>query len=139
AGKIHWGWDTSMPTYYGVLPRDGEAKDVRWFKGPQRAIVHTFNAVDHPDGKLVLEAAISDSNPFPFFPDVNGKPFDGPKARTTARRVVFDMNSKNDSYVEEPLFQDAPGALCRVDDRFLGQAYRYGFMSYSDAVKPFDE
>ena len=39
------------------LTRDGGAKDVRWFKGPERAIVHTFNAVDHPDGRLVMEAA----------------------------------------------------------------------------------
>jgi len=138
-GKIHWGWDTRLPTYYGVLPRDGEAKDVRWFKGPERAIVHTFNAVDHPDGRLVMEAAISDSNPFPFFPDVEGKPFDGPKARTTARRITFDLNSKDDGFKEELLFQEAPGALCRIDDRYIGQDYRYGFMSYSDAGRPFDE
>ena len=138
-GKIHWGWDTRLPTYYGVLPRDGEAKDIRWFKGPERAIVHTFNAVDHPDGRLVMEAAISDSNPFPFFPDVDGNPFDGPKARTTARRVIFDLNSKDHGFKEELLFQDAPGVFCRIDDRFIGRDYRYGYMSYSDVAQPFDE
>ncbi len=34
AGKVHWAWNPKQPIYVAVLPRDGDAKDVRWFKGP---------------------------------------------------------------------------------------------------------
>lgn len=40
AGNCHWGWDPRQPSYIGVLPRDGEAKEVRWFKGKARAMVY---------------------------------------------------------------------------------------------------
>jgi len=44
AGKIHWYWDERLPGYLCVLPRDGEAKDARWIKGPPHAMVHTLNS-----------------------------------------------------------------------------------------------
>ena len=136
-GKIHWGWDSSLPSYIGVLPRSGDAKDVRWFKGGEMAMVHTFSATDE-GGVITLHAAVSDSNPFPFFPDVDGKPFNGPAARTTIRKYRIDMKGTAQGWTEERLFDDKPGALSRIDDRFLGHDYRYGFLGYSDLTKPFD-
>lgn len=138
AGKIHWGWDSALPSYIGVLPRTGDAKDVRWFKGPEMAMVHVFSAHEEK-GKIILYAAVSDSNPFPFFPAWDGHAFDRDKARTTVRKYVLDMRSKHDGWVEEKLFGDAPGPLSRIDDRYQGAAYRYGFMSYADGSKPLDE
>jgi carotenoid cleavage dioxygenase len=137
SGKVHWGWDTSLPSYLGVLPRHGDAKDVRWFKGGEMAMVHTFAASDRA-GVITLDAAVSDSNPFPFFPDVDGKPFDGPGARTDVRRYRIDMNGTADGWSEERLFPNMPGALSRIDDRYIGRDYRYGFLGYSDASRPFD-
>ncbi|HSG33097.1 MAG TPA: carotenoid oxygenase family protein, partial [Sphingomonadaceae bacterium] len=137
AGKVHWGWDKSRPSFIGVLPRAGDAAEVRWFKGPEMAMVHTFSASDK-DGVITLDAAVSDSNPFPFFPDINGGPFDGAGARTTVRRYVIDMDSGADGWREERLFQDKPGALSRIDDRFMGHGFRYGLLSFADATKPFD-
>lgn len=136
-GKVHWGWDSNRPSYIGVLPRNGDAADVRWFRGGEMAMVHTFSATDE-GGVITLHAAVSDSNPFPFFPDVEGRPFNGPAARTTIRRYRIDMNSNADGWVEDRLFDDKPGALCRIDDRFAGRDYRYGFLAYSDAARPFD-
>lgn len=136
-GKIHWGWDSSVPSYIGVLPRNGDAKDIRWFKGGEMAMVHTYSATDK-DGVITLHATVSDSNPFPFFPDVNGKPFNGAAARTTTRKYTLNTKSRSDRWVEEKMFNDQPGALSRVDDRFLGHDYRYGLLAFSDTTKPFD-
>ena len=44
AGKVHWGWDQTKPSMIGVLRRDGDGKDIRWFKGPERCMMHVFNA-----------------------------------------------------------------------------------------------
>lgn len=139
AGKVHWTWDRQAPTLYGVLPRDGEAKDLRWFKGPPRAVVHTFNARTVGD-KVILEAPIFDGNPFPFFPNADGAPWDPMKGRAFIRRVTLDLGSKDDQWHEEILFPELPVVdLGRVDERFMGHDTRYAYTSYGDRNRPFDE
>jgi carotenoid cleavage dioxygenase-like enzyme len=137
-GKVHWGWDSTKPSYVGVVPREGEAKDIRWFKGPERATVHTLNARTEGE-KVILEAAIFDSNPFPFFPPIDGSPWDPQKARAYIRRNTFNLNSKDDGFTEEKLFQMNVSDLGRVDDRYLSLPYRYAFTAYSDPKRPFNE
>lgn len=138
AGQIHWAWDYTKPTYYGIVPRRGEAKDVRWFKGPQRGIVHTLNARTEGQ-KVILDAPIFDGNPFPFFPFVDGSKWDPQKAQAFFRRVTFDLNSKDDGYTEEILIKTPVVDLVRIDDRYQGEKLRYGFTSFSDPSRPFDE
>jgi carotenoid cleavage dioxygenase len=137
-GKVHWGWDSKAPSYVGVIPRDGEGKDIRWFKGPERATVHTLNARTEGD-KVILEAPIYDSNPFPFFPPIDGSPWDPQKARAFIRRNTFNLGSKDDGFTEEKLFQMNVSDLGRVDDRYLSLPYRYAFTAYTDRERPFDE
>jgi carotenoid cleavage dioxygenase-like enzyme len=138
AGHLHWAWDNDAPVYYGVFPRNGEAKDMRWFKGPQHAIVHTLNARTEGD-KVILDAPIFDGNPFPFFPFVDGSQWDAMKGRAFIRRVTFDLGSADDSFKEEILFPDLSVLdLVRIDERFTSLPYRYGFTSFSDNSRPFD-
>ena len=139
AEKLHWGWDSSKPTYIGILPRDGDGKDIRWFKGPERCMVPTCNA--RTEGhKVILEAPIADSNQFPFFPSVDGSPWNAQKGRHLIRRLTFDLGSKSTSYQEEILI---PGQnivdLIRIDQRYLSLPYRYAYAPFSDATRPFDE
>ncbi|WP_313806293.1 carotenoid oxygenase family protein [Sphingobium sp.] len=138
SGQIHWAWDSNAPTWFGILPRDGEAKDLRWFKGPNRAIVHTFNARTE-GGKVILEAPIFDTNPFPFFPFADGSKWDPVKSQSLIRRLTFDLASKDDGYVEEILFPGLPVIdLGRVDERFMGQDMRYAYTSFNDGSKALD-
>ena len=37
AGKVHWGWDDSVPSYIGVVPRRGNG-EVVWIAGPEMAL-----------------------------------------------------------------------------------------------------
>lgn len=138
SGRIHWGWDASKPSYIGVLPRDGEAKDVRWFKGPERCMMHVFNAYD--DGrKIVLYAPFFESNFFPFFPPIDGSPWDASKARAYVRRITIDLSSRADTWKEEILWPFPVQDLGRVDTRFMSLQTRYGFTGYADPERPFDE
>jgi carotenoid cleavage dioxygenase len=138
AGKIHWGWDQTKPSYIGVLARDGDGKDIRWFKGPERCMMHTFNA--HTVGsKIVLYAPFWDSNFFPFFPPVDGSPWNPQKAKAYVRRITLDLKSKKDTWTEEVLWPFNVVDLGRVDTRFMTLEHRYGFTGYGDAQRPFDE
>src|SRR5690606_4451312 len=41
-GGIHWSWYPGQPTYFGVMRRGGDGKDIKWFKGPERSATHVL-------------------------------------------------------------------------------------------------
>ena len=81
-----WEWKGDLPTMVGILPRDGEARDVRWFKGPSRNTLHFLNASDSGN-KVTMELPVSDEERSP----------------SHIKRWTFDMNSKNDAFGERQL------------------------------------
>jgi carotenoid cleavage dioxygenase-like enzyme len=138
AGKqVHWGWDSTKPGYIGVMPRGGDGKDMRWFKGPLRCMMHTFNAQDEGN-KVVLYAPFWDSNFFPFFPPVDGTPWNPAGARAFIRKITIDMNSRNDTWTEEILWPMQVGDLGKVDPRVMSLQSRYLYTSFSDREQPYD-
>jgi carotenoid cleavage dioxygenase len=136
--KIHWAWDRNLPCRFGIMPRDGHAKDLRWFKGPERGVVHTFNART-VGNSVILEAPIFESNPFPFFPFADGSKWDPLKAQAMIRRLTFDLNSKDDGYREEILFKGMPVIdLGRIDERRMGHDNRFAYTGFRDPARPFN-
>jgi len=120
SGEPMWEWDGSLPTMVGVLPRDGEARDVRWFQGPARNTLHFLNAVE--DGNRIhMDLPVSDEERSP----------------SRIKRWTFDMSSRNDRFGEE-VISESNGVLARMDDRYLSLPYRYGFVGNSDPSLPFD-
>lgn len=139
AGNTHWGWDPHAPSYIGVLPRDGDAKDVRWFKGKGRAMIHILNA--RTDGhKITLYAAHVDGAfpPFiPYFKSIDGSPLSGTGA--LFRKYTIDLSSRRDTYEEEVLWDTPVADIARIDTRYMTLPNRYGFSGYNDGSRPYDE
>jgi carotenoid cleavage dioxygenase-like enzyme len=139
AGKIHWAWNAKLPTYIGILPRDGSAKDLRWFKGPTRSIVHTFNARTE-GSRVILESPVGDTNPFPFFPPDPGNADPAAAAHgTNIRRHTFALDSKADTFREEILHDRPINGLGRIDDRYISLPNRYAYAGFADPDRPFNE
>jgi carotenoid cleavage dioxygenase len=139
AGKIHWAWNARLPTYVGILPRDGDAKDLRWFKGPLRELVHTFNARTEGN-KVILESPVGEANPFPFFPaDPGNEDPATAKRGWRIRRHTFDLDSKRDGFTEEILYGEPIGPFGRIDDRYISLPNRYVYAQFTDPTRPFDE
>ncbi len=40
----HFAWDSTLPSYLGIMRRGGDGKDLRWFKGPGYMATHTMGA-----------------------------------------------------------------------------------------------
>jgi carotenoid cleavage dioxygenase len=120
SGEPMWEWDASKPTMVAILPRDGEAKDVRWFKGPNRSTLHFLNAVTQGD-KVTMELPVGDRSGAPQL----------------VRRWTFDLNSKDENFGEDPMVI-SPGLLPRMDDRYLSMPYQYGFVGARDASNKFN-
>src|SRR5690606_16961078 len=118
AGKIHWGWDRSRPSMIGIMRRDGDGSDLRWFKGPERCMMHTFNAYSEGN-RVILHAPFYESNFFPFFPNVDGSPWDAERAVAYVRKLTFDLDKPGEGWEEEILFPTIVGDLGKTDHRFL--------------------
>ncbi len=101
-------------------------------------MMHTLNAQDEKDGKITLYAPFWDSNFFPFFPPVDGTPFNPAKARAFIRKITLDLNSKNDGWTEEILWPSQVSDLGKVDPRVLSLPTRYTYTGFSDPERPYD-
>ncbi len=124
SGEPMWEWKGDLPTMVGVLPRNGDAKDVRWFKGPSRNTLHFLNATDRVTergSKITMELPTSS----------------GERDPSQIRRWTFDLKSKKDSFLEE-VVSVTPGILPRMDDRFLSLDYRYAYVGSRDTSRPPD-
>ena len=136
-GMPHFGFDTSMPVWLGILPRDGEAKDMRWFKSPNLFCSHVMNAFN--DGtRVYFDVPVAKNNMFPFFPDVTGAPFKPEEAASYMTRWTVDMNSKGEEFEKAERFTDMVGEFPRIDDRYATQAYKHGWLLVMDRSMPFE-
>jgi carotenoid cleavage dioxygenase-like enzyme len=136
-GKIHWGWDQTKPSMIGVMPRGGAAKDMRWFQGPERCMMHTFNAYSEGN-KVILYAPFYDGNFFPFFPPVDGTPWNPAKARAFIRKITLDLDKRSNEWREEILWPMQVGDLGKVDPRVMTLPTRYLYTLFNDEERPVD-
>lgn len=131
SGGPHFAWDSTLPTWLGVMRRGGDGKDVRWFKGPGYMCTHTMGAWSDGE-KVYWDMDGGDSNQFPFFPQLYEK-WDPVKASGRVMRFSINLaNKRQKTYDIENLYPGVAGALSRQDDRFHTVPYRYGYLLSSD-------
>lgn len=126
-GGPHWAWDSTLPSYLGVMRRGGDGSDIRWIKGPTMMATHTMGAWSDGD-TLYVDMDGAPGNQFPFFPSLH-EPFDFKNANGKVIRMKVDMSAKPDSFEMTTLFPQISGALSRQDDRYHTVPYRYGLLN----------
>ncbi|MEO8723080.1 MAG: carotenoid oxygenase family protein [Sphingobium sp.] len=133
-GLPHFGFDRKRPVHLGILPRRGQAEDIRWFSAPTCFASHVMNA--HNVGTAVhFDVPMAAGNMFPFFPDTEGSPFDPQAAAACMTRWTVDMAANSDDIAMTRL-SDLVGEFPRIDDRFAGLRNRYGWQLVQDQTKP---
>jgi len=135
-GGILFQWEPTYDQVYIVIPKGGDARDVRYFHAPNAMPGHIVNAFDD-GGKLYLDLPVALDNVFWFFPDKDGK-FPPPGSfGTEVTRWCFDMNDKNSKAVPS-VMSNLAAEFPHCDDRYVGKPYKYGFMQASDHTKPYN-
>ncbi len=136
-GKPHFGFDTTMPVYLGVIPRRDavQAEDIRWFKRGNCFASHVMNAWQEGT-KIHFDIPEAKNNMLPFFPDVHGAPFNGMEAMSYLTRWTVDLASNSDDFESVTRLTETAGEFPRIDDRFTGLPYRYGWMLEMDYKRP---
>ncbi len=133
AGGDFYAFDASLPPMFGIMPRSGTTKDLRWFAVPGAGIAHFMNA--HTEGgKVHVDGPTHDGHFFTFFSEVHGSPADFKPG--TFSRVTFDLATGEVSV--RPLSNGLAGGMPEIDDRFAMQRYRYGFSSSRGGLVRYD-
>lgn len=136
-GGPHFQWQPDLPQLFAVLPRNGNAQALRWFKGPKDSFQgHTLNAFDQ-DGKVYVDMPVTGGNVFYFFPQADGAvpaPEDLP---SSLMRWTFNLNDARDDVEPQPL-TDYMCEFPRCDERYLGRPYEHGFVLAFDPTLPYN-
>ncbi|SHG52819.1 carotenoid cleavage dioxygenase [Kaistia soli DSM 19436] len=136
-GGRHFQWQPGLEQLFGVLPRNGEAKDVRWFTAPNGFQGHTLNAFDDGKGRVYVDMPVTSGNIFYFFPQSDGRVPPPETLKSQLTRWTFDMGRPGNNLESTPLTQ-FPCEFPKSDDRYMGRPYRHGFVIAFDPAKPYD-
>jgi len=137
-GGAHFAWDDRKPTMVGIMRRDADVTDMRWFRGPAMWMSHVFNAVTIGN-KVLVDLPAGNKCYYPVFPDwqsdvpLDFADLEGPHFY----RWTFDLDSNDDEFERTRLVPgDLTGEMPRIDDRYaMDPSYRYGFIYVDDKSK----
>jgi carotenoid cleavage dioxygenase len=121
-GEPAYLWEPHMGSHVAVVPRNGNASQVRWFRGEPCYVFHVMNAWESADGsKLYADVMQYDQAPL-FNTD--------PDAKVYGRlcRWTFDLAGNTDTFTSTQL-DDLSGEFPRIDDRFATLPYRHGYFA----------
>jgi carotenoid cleavage dioxygenase len=128
AGLGIWGWDESLPIVLALIPRDDLDAEVRYLKTdlPAQYVMHTMSA-NITDGKLTLDAPIFNRPPFPFeqdFSQGDDVALFFSIAKSHLGRWTVDLATGTTTSEQ---LSDRPSELPKVDERYYGKGYTWGF------------
>jgi carotenoid cleavage dioxygenase-like enzyme len=127
------GWDTEKPLVFALIPRDDMGGEIRWIEAdiePQY-VMHMLSA-NETDGKLILDAPIFNRPPFMTDDLFTQGKHEVPYLKIASSqfgRWVIDLESGR---VTSEIVDDAPCELPKVDERFYGKGYEWGFLAAGD-------
>lgn len=110
-------WNSSHAARVGLLPREGEARDIIWCPIDPCYVFHAVNSYDTPDGGLVLDVIVHDR----MFSRIKAGP---DSQRCAFERWLIDPATRQ---VERVMIDPTPQEFPRPDERRLGQRYRYAY------------
>lgn len=123
-----WGWDETLPIVIALIPRDDLQGEVRWIKTdlPAAYVMHTMSA-NVVDGKLTLDAPVFNRPPFPFpqdFAEGDDTALFFSISHAVLSRWTVDLAT---GVTKTEQLSDRPSELPKVDERFYGKGYTWGF------------
>lgn len=123
-----WGWNEELPIVLALIPRDDIDGEIRWIHTglPPQYVMHTMSA-NVEGGKLTLDGPIFNRPPFPFEQDFAAGD-DVALFFSVARSFLgrWEVDLATGKTVAEQL-SDRPSELPKVDERFYGKGYTWGF------------
>ncbi len=146
-GQHRLKFHRDIPARFGIIPRMGHNRDVRWFEGQPCYILHLSNSYEQGD-EVVMEGCIQ-TNPVP---DISGLPKEGydrmnallDMHRQETRMHRWRFNLKTGQTREEDL-DDEVTEFPMINGRHKGRANRFVYTAHMvpgywllDGLKKYD-
>jgi 8'-apo-carotenoid 13,14-cleaving dioxygenase len=110
-------WRNSHQARVGLLPREGDARDIIWCPIDPCYVFHAVNSYDTTDGKVILDAIVHDH----MFSQIKA----GPDSHSCQfERWTVDPNTRK---LERCTLDATAQEFPRIDERRLGQRHRYAY------------
>ena len=120
-------WNPDHKARVGLLPREGKDADIIWCDVDPAYVFHPCNAYETPDGKVIVDVAAHDH----MFADSLLGP---DSTQTPFERWTIDAVTRK---VSRTVIDAARQEFPRLDERRLGQSYRYAYtMALPEAATP---
>ncbi len=126
-GQPAYAWEPDKGTHIGIVPRDDQSGEVRWFTADASYVFHPMNAFDTDDGKVVCDVMKYPVAPLFPLPDGRLPTEQAPVARLV--RWTFDLADRSTDTFVEQLLCDLAGEFPRLDERFAMLPYRQGYFN----------
>jgi carotenoid cleavage dioxygenase-like enzyme len=130
-GQPAFAWEPEKGNQIGVMRRGGKVEDIRWFKNDASFVFHPMNAYNAGD---IITCDVAEYGQAPLFPNVDGSAGDSKKMNATLNRWTLDLGANTDDYKVQTL-DDVSCEFGRLDERFAGLSYRFGYMLCNATVK----
>lgn len=134
AGGAHWAHHQDLPSYVGIMPRNGDVLDIKWIKGPIGvSCFHEVNAFD--DGEKVhIDLCLTNTNAFQFMREAGGVDIAQQDIQGAVTRWTIDMSADDPQIEQAPI--GPPGDLCRIADADHGKKHsRAWYLSINPDAK----
>ncbi|WP_417320124.1 carotenoid oxygenase family protein [Emcibacter sp.] len=126
AGGDHWVHHQDLESWVGIMPRDGDVSEMRWFKGPKGvSTFHIMNAFEDEEGRVHMDHNMTESVAFPFIQRASGLNIPPEKLGGGLMRWTMDMKGRDDNLVQVPL--GPPGDMPRTANEDQGRPYSKGW------------
>ncbi len=127
AGGNHWVHEMDRDSWVGVMPRYGDVRQLRWYRGPKGMFCfHMLNAFEDADGRIQFDQCLADVNVFPFIQRASR--LDVPPEASNGRlaRWTIDVGNGSDAVTETVI--GPPGDLPIIPATFQGRPQSHGWM-----------
>jgi carotenoid cleavage dioxygenase len=132
AGNPPYAWEPDKGAFVGVLKRNGDVKDIVWFRAESCYVFHVMNAWE--DGSRII-ADVMQFEEAPLFSHPDGRPTDPRKSRARLCRWSFDLAGNTDRFTQTYL-DDLTGEFPRIDDRRAGLPNQQGWYACANPDTP---
>ncbi|HEY9871969.1 MAG TPA: carotenoid oxygenase family protein [Candidatus Obscuribacterales bacterium] len=132
-GEPAFMFEPDSPSRFGILPRHGDNSNIRWFEAPACYIFHTMNAYEDGDEVVLVACRMNATSVLGSSTQPQEHEGDNPGIQSDIpflHRWRFNLKT---GAVQEEQLDDKPGEFPRVNEQFLGQPTRYGYLGRSAA------
>ena len=127
AGGEHWHHQPELDSWLGVMPRYGDVKDIKWFKGPKGChSYHMMNAWEDADGLLHFDACLNNTNAFAFIREPSGIHMGPQDIKGALTRWTVDPKAEGGEVTETII--GPPGDFPVIPAKLQGRQYKTGWM-----------